>query len=508
MSILPLTSSAYGEGYYESYYEGGYYDQSYYQTYYEGGYTAANLVTRFSSNPSGCQIWWPTAGGTCNNGDDNTNPYSTASGGGVNLATRFSLVFRAVAGASSYAVSSDCRSWGWNGGYIHDGWWMFTPYNCVSGATGGSTFSPIDAGTSLTLEFWNRGTQYIGYPNGCVYFCGDGLSYYDVYFLPTCTTNFGASISYNGARYAGTGYGSVTFVPAAGSYSYTVSCTGGSPGTHARTINMTVNAVPAITSFSPTPSTHPSRVNSGSSLGWTTTMASNCTLSGGQWSSPLSVATNGSQATNANLSAYSTTYTLSCSPSLTSQVTVTVDQCTNYAGVQTGTPTNAVLNGDGSCSCQSGFGNPDSNGNCSVLSDLCNDIAGTQNPVPTGCGTSTTPPDCLNEGTQTWDGAQCVASAIPPTGCVSAGNSTCSPEQATRSVRANDTTNIYWSVSGTPTPTCTVSGTNGQNWSGVTGNQTTSQITQRTVYTLACSNTGGSFSDTATINVIPAPSEI
>ncbi|MBI5645080.1 hypothetical protein HY970_03195 [Candidatus Kaiserbacteria bacterium] len=60
---------------------------------------------------------------------------------------------------------------------------------------------------------------------------------------------------------------------------------------------------------------------------------------------------------------------------------------------------------------------------------------------------------------------------------------------------------MEWSTQ--QTQSCTVTGTNGDSWSGTAGTQTSNPITARTVYTLACTGLdGGHPSRSATVNII------
>jgi hypothetical protein len=69
-------------------------------------------------------------------------------------------------------------------------------------------------------------------------------------------------------------------------------------------------------------------------------------------------------------------------------------------------------------------------------------------------------------------------------------------------VRTGETTNITWGSSNSSS--CSVSGTNGDSWSGKNGSETTSEITTQTTYTLICTGLDSSeVTDTAIVNVIP-----
>lgn len=72
-------------------------------------------------------------------------------------------------------------------------------------------------------------------------------------------------------------------------------------------------------------------------------------------------------------------------------------------------------------------------------------------------------------------------------------------------VRPNVRTTVSWTSSGMES--CTVSEDSpsfNDAWSGLTGTQQSSGITQRTTYTLTCRNEeGGVFTDTAVVNILP-----
>ena len=90
-------------------------------------------------------------------------------------------------------------------------------------------------------------------------------------------------------------------------------------------------------------------------------------------------------------------------------------------------------------------------------------------------------------------GGACIGAPTPtPEGSLSA-----SP----RLLRSGATTQISWTTSGVTS--CTVAGSNGDSWTGTSGTQTTSPITQQTTYTLSCGGEYGTFTDTEIVNIIP-----
>lgn len=102
--------------------------------------------------------------------------------------------------------------------------------------------------------------------------------------------------------------------------------------------------------------------------------------------------------------------------------------------------------------------------------------------------------DCNGQNI-TYTDASCRTSNVtkcdPPSFC-SSGSSVCLYPQPTGGFTMNDvtivapgqTTTISWSVDNVKS--CTVTGTNGDSWSGSSGSKTTSPINEETVYTLSC----------------------
>jgi hypothetical protein len=70
-------------------------------------------------------------------------------------------------------------------------------------------------------------------------------------------------------------------------------------------------------------------------------------------------------------------------------------------------------------------------------------------------------------------------------------------------VTASSTATVSWNVSSVEH--CTVTGSNGDSWSGLSGNQTTSPITSEVIYTLSCLEEDGvtNFTESATVGIVP-----
>jgi len=78
---------------------------------------------------------------------------------------------------------------------------------------------------------------------------------------------------------------------------------------------------------------------------------------------------------------------------------------------------------------------------------------------------------------------------------------------------SGDTTSVYWNVSNSTS--CTVTGTNGDSWSGGfsgSAGRTSSPITSQTSYTLSCAGFSGaapsSITETVNVNIIPVFEEL
>ncbi len=104
---------------------------------------------------------------------------------------------------------------------------------------------------------------------------------------------------------------------------------------------------------------------------------------------------------------------------------------------------------------------------------------------------------------------QCMNPPSPANGCLSIGVP--SPCTQNARVRSGSTATLYWNITNVNPNSCSVTGTNGDLWSGQPANSqvTTRGIVQSTVYTLSCTGTSGSqFTSTATVNVVPSYQEL
>jgi hypothetical protein len=69
------------------------------------------------------------------------------------------------------------------------------------------------------------------------------------------------------------------------------------------------------------------------------------------------------------------------------------------------------------------------------------------------------------------------------------------------------TTTLYWDVSNVES--CTVTGSNGDSWSGLSGIKTSAPILTQTLYTLSCVPlTGDPFTEQQSVSVVPIFQEL
>ena len=71
-------------------------------------------------------------------------------------------------------------------------------------------------------------------------------------------------------------------------------------------------------------------------------------------------------------------------------------------------------------------------------------------------------------------------------------------------VRTGDSSTVSWSV--IRATTCSVTGTNGESWSGVSGSEPAT-IPVQTIFTLQCSGPGGTLTQQAIVNILPVWNE-
>lgn len=176
--------------------------------------------------------------------------------------------------------------------------------------------------------------------------------------------------------------------------------------------------------------------------------------------------------------------------STSGSVSVSPSSATTYTGSCTGAGGTAQCTGTGSggvgaalaVSCTESWSCTGGGGNVITHTD-------------TDCSTDTVT-TCEAPEFCTAGSASCLYNAIT-------GNITASP----RLVGSGKTTTITWET--TDAESCTVSGTNGDTWSGIASSKTSSPITQVVQYTLACDDTDpdtteDDFTDRVTVVRVPA----
>jgi hypothetical protein len=110
-----------------------------------------------------------------------------------------------------------------------------------------------------------------------------------------------------------------------------------------------------------------------------------------------------------------------------------------------------------------------------------------------------------------------VTSCVSPAFCQSGANSCSYPAISINSsgnftgdlqvipniLSSGETTKVYWNVANAQS--CTVTGTNGDSWTGASGAQTTKAITGPTIYTLQCTaySPNPNLSETQSVSVTP-----
>jgi hypothetical protein len=169
---------------------------------------------------------------------------------------------------------------------------------------------------------------------------------------------------------------------------------------------------------------------------------------------------------------------------------------------------------------------PDTSGSTSVAPSQTTDYTGTasaggvQNTCPASLTVSCTPAySCSGHTIQRTD-SSCnvinVATCVAPAFC-SAGSSVClypppqfnSSGQYSGHLQVNpsilpegSTTTVHWNISNVAS--CSVTGSNGDSWSGATGSHTSAAITQQTNYTLSCTGLdGSSINESQMVDVVP-----
>lgn len=99
---------------------------------------------------------------------------------------------------------------------------------------------------------------------------------------------------------------------------------------------------------------------------------------------------------------------------------------------------------------------------------------------------------------------QCEAPPEGAQGCISINSASCAAPQSSARMRKGATASIYWNT--TDTTSCTVTGSNGETYTGTSGTRTTLPITQTTTFNLNCD--GGVVTGQVQAAVLPTFIEI
>ncbi len=127
---------------------------------------------------------------------------------------------------------------------------------------------------------------------------------------------------------------------------------------------------------------------------------------------------------------------------------------------------------------------------CSIIVVGCgSDGLTSPTAVPTGTVATTTTTTTPTSGTTT---------TTPSTPAPVISSFTCNAKSVSCEIPFKFSTNIHWSVN---TGTCEIPA---GPWSGTFGNMDTGSLSATKVYTLTCTNAGGSTSSTVTVNVKPS----
>jgi hypothetical protein len=274
---------------------------------------------------------------------------------------------------------------------------------------------------------------------------------------------------------AGTGVGPNTNPTSPKTYTFTPSA----PGTYTFYGRATTSYFPSWTTYNsvsvtvPTPPTasltlSPATIGQGqsSTLSWSSTNATSCTIS-----TIGSVGTSGSRSVSP---AQSTTYTGSCTgPGGTAQF-------------NSGSGATLSLSCTPAYSC--------SGSNIQYTSASCQVSTAASCVAPAFCSAGS---------------SQCL---YPSISFNQTANNTGHLQIVPQILQAGASAKVYWNVSNASS--CSVTGTNGDSWSGLaspTTGQTTAPIQQATVYTLSCTPLSGAtssaVSETKTVNITPVFNE-
>lgn len=281
--------------------------------------------------------------------------------------------------------------------------------------------------------------------------------------------------------------GAETVGPLSATTSYTLNCstTAGASSSRSVTVTLAANPSPTVT-FSASPSSIP--LNSSSTLNWTSSDATSCTGSGGLTGWAGSKALQGSQ--NVGPFANTTGFTLSCTGSGgTTQRTATVTVIAAPTVMLTASPT-SVSSGQRSTLTWSS-----QNASTCTASGAWSGSKATSGNQQTAqlTATSNFRLDCTGAGGMDGRSVTVTVTSTPPPPAPTV-MLTASPT----SVSPNDSSSLTWSS--TNATACTASA----GWTGnrgTSGTETVGPLTNTQIFTLECTGTGGSATQSATVTV-------
>ncbi|MBI2030962.1 hypothetical protein HYT05_05045 [Candidatus Kaiserbacteria bacterium] len=225
-----------------------------------------------------------------------------------------------------------------------------------------------------------------------------------------------------------------------------------------------------------------------STLQWSSTGASSCTGTG------FSTGGSTSGTITTGPVTQTTTYSIMCDAA-TDFTTITINVCPSG---YTGTPPTCTLS---STQCPPGYtGTPP---NCAAVSSC---------PL----GYTGTPPNCICSPSPICSGTNLVNSctgAVIKACSYSCSNNACvvlapqvvSWSVAPKLVSKGNTTNVSWEVK--HVSSCTVTGTNGDSWTGLKGTKLSGPISSQTIFSLICQplsgSAAGAVTRSTTVNITP-----
>ncbi len=340
-----------------------------------------------------------------------------------------------------------------------------------------------------------------------------------------CTASGGAGSAWTGSvGTSGTAFNSGA-INAAGSYTFTLSCTGPGGAASPSSVIVNVTSVPqpaaSITAFSASPTSI--TTGQAASLSWSTSNATSCTGSGdtgtGVWNGSVGTASSGFS-TGALTSPGSYSYTLMCSgpggTSTPSTVIVNVSNAPPSAAVvtqfsaapttfTTGQATTLAWSSANATSCTASGGS----GADLWSGTMPTSSTGFSTGAIASTGTFTYTLTCTGPGGSAGPSSVVVTVTAPPASPATINSFTATPS----TIEVGQSAMLAWSTGGASTCTAT-GGTGSDGWAGTqpTFSSATSTGTITTAgsytYTLNCSGSGGASGPSSVIvnvNSVPPP---